>query len=59
MMHDPRSLREQARRCRVLSKTAVEPETIKQLRVWAVELAEDADQAERRAAEAEETIGSD
>jgi hypothetical protein len=38
-MHDPSSLREQARRCRVLSKTAVEPEVIEQLRVWAVELA--------------------
>src|ERR1700747_2846828 len=38
-MHDPNSLREQARRCRALSKTAVEPEVIEQLRVWAVELA--------------------
>ena len=45
-MHDPNSLREQARKCRVLSKTAVEPEVIEQLRVWAVELAEEADQAE-------------
>jgi len=32
-MHDPNSLREQARKCRVLSKTAVEPEVIEQLRV--------------------------
>jgi hypothetical protein len=46
-MHDPNSLREQARRCRALSKTAVEPEVIEQLRVWAVDLAEEADQAER------------
>jgi hypothetical protein len=45
-MHDPKSLREQARRCRALSKTAVEPEVIEQLRVWAVELAEEAEQAE-------------
>ena len=52
-MHDPSSLREQARRCRVLSKTAVEPEIIDQLRVWAVELAEEADQAEWQAAEGE------
>jgi hypothetical protein len=55
-MHDPNSLREQARRCRALSKTAVEPELIEQLRVWSVELAEEADQAEWRAAEDEETI---
>src|SRR5215475_11503101 len=58
LMHDPGSLREQARRCRALSKTAVEPEVIEQLRVWAVELAEEADQAEWRAAEGEETIVS-
>ena len=45
-MHDPRSLREQARRCRALAKTAAEPEVIEQLRVWAVELAEEADQVE-------------
>ena len=45
-MHDPSSLREQARRCRALAKTAVEPEVIEQLRVWAVELAEEADQVE-------------
>jgi len=55
-MNDPSSLREQARRCRALSKTAVEPAVIEQLRVWAVELAEEADQAEWRAAEGEETI---
>ena len=57
-MHDPSHLREQARRCRALSKTAIEPEVIEQLRVWAVELADEADQAEWRAAEAEETIVS-
>ena len=57
-MHDPRSLREQARRCRVLSKTAVEPEVREQLRVWSVELAEEADQAQRRAVEEEETAVS-
>jgi hypothetical protein len=55
-MHDPNSLREQARKCRVLSKTAIEPEVIEQLRVWAVELAEEAEQAERGVAEEEETI---
>jgi hypothetical protein len=52
-MHDPNSLREQARRCRALSKTAVEPEVSEQLRVWAVELAEEADQADWRAFEGE------
>jgi hypothetical protein len=52
-MHDPNSLRKQARKCRVLSKTAVEPEVIEQLRVWAVELAEEADQEEWRAFEVE------
>jgi hypothetical protein len=52
-MHDPISLREQARKCRALSKTAVEPEVIEQLRVWAVELAEEADQTECRAGEGE------
>jgi hypothetical protein len=52
-MHDPSSLREQARRCRALSKTAVEPEVIEQLRVWAVDLADEADQAERQEVEGE------
>ena len=53
-MHDPNSLREQARKCRVLSRAAIEPEVIEQLRIWAVELAEEADQAEWRAAEEHE-----
>jgi hypothetical protein len=55
-MHDPSSLREQARRCRALAKTAVEPEVIEQLRVWAVELVEDADELGWRAAQEDETI---
>jgi hypothetical protein len=55
-MNDPQCLREQARRCRALSKTAVEPEVIEQLCVWAVELAEEAEQAEWRAAEEEESV---
>ena len=55
-MHDPSSLREQARRCRALAKTAVEPEVIEQLRVWAVELAEEADQVEWGAGQEEKTI---
>jgi hypothetical protein len=55
-MNHPKSLREQARKCRALSKTAVEPEVIEQLRVWAVELAEEAEQVDWREAEGEETI---
>ena len=52
-MQDPSLLRKQAKRCRILSKTAVKPEIIEQLRVWAVELAEEADQAEWQAFEGE------
>jgi hypothetical protein len=51
LMREPDYSREQARRCRVLAKTATEPEIIEQLRVWSVELADEADAAERRAAE--------
>jgi hypothetical protein len=58
MMQNFSLLRKQAKRCRILSKTAVKPEVIEQLRVWAVELAEEADQAEWGAAEAEENIVS-
>ncbi len=50
-MHDPKHLHEQARKCRALMKNATEPEVIEQLRVWAVELAEEADEAERRTAD--------
>ena len=53
-MHDPNSLREQARKCRVLSRAAIEPEVSEQLRIWAVELAEEADHAEWRAEEEHE-----
>jgi hypothetical protein len=44
----PNYLRKLARRCLGLSKTAVEPEVIEQMQVWAVDLADEADQAERR-----------
>ena len=57
-MNDPTSLREEAKRCRTLSKIATEPDVIEQLRVWAVELAEEADQTEWRTAEREKTIVS-
>ena len=52
-MHDPKFLRDQARRCRTLMKSTVEPDVIDQLRVWAIELAEEADEVERRADERE------
>jgi hypothetical protein len=48
-MHNPKMLRGQARRCRTLMKTAMEPKVIEQLRLWAVELAEKADGVERAA----------
>jgi hypothetical protein len=41
--------RKLARRCRVLSKTAVDPELIDQMRVWAIDFADEADKMERRA----------
>jgi hypothetical protein len=46
-MDNPKMLRGQARRCRALMKTVMEPEVIEQLRLWAVELAEEADDVER------------
>jgi hypothetical protein len=47
-MRLPNYFRQLARRCLGFSKTAVEPEVIEQMQVWAVDLAEEADQAERR-----------
>jgi hypothetical protein len=44
----PNHFRKLARRCLVLSKTVAEPELIEQMRVWAVDVADEADQAERR-----------
>ena len=48
-MRDPDIMREQARRCHALSKTAIEPDVIEQLRVWSVELIDEADSVERSA----------
>ena len=42
--------RELARRCCALAKVAAEPEVEEQLRLWAVEFADQADEAERRSA---------
>ena len=50
-MTDPNDLRQQARKCRVLAKTAIDHELIEQLRIWYVELADEADTVERHAAE--------
>jgi len=41
--------RKLARRCRVLSKTADDPELIDQMRIWAVDFADRADEVERHA----------
>ena len=41
--------RKLARRCCVLSKTAVDPELVDQMRLWAVDFADEADKVERRA----------
>jgi thiaminase len=52
-MPDANYFRELARRCCTLAKAANVPEIKEQLRVWAVEFADQADEAERRAAERE------
>ena len=52
-MTDPNHLREQARKCRVLAKTAIDPELMEQLRIWSVELADEADAVGRHVAESE------
>jgi hypothetical protein len=56
LMQDSNNLREQARKCRTLANTAIEPKLIEQLREWSIELANEADRVERRAAEVEGTI---
>jgi hypothetical protein len=53
-MRDPQKLRNLARRCLELAKSSVEPEVIEQLRCWAIELADAADEVERGAREPSE-----
>jgi len=53
-MRDPNYLRDQEKRCRTLSKSAIEPDLIEQLRVWSVELADEADAVERQAVDSDE-----
>jgi hypothetical protein len=48
-MRVPNYFRKLARRCLVLSKTAVEPEVIEQMRVWAVDFADEAERRDHRA----------
>ena len=55
-MQDPNHLREQARKCRKLSKTVLEPDLIEQLRVWSAELADEADAVERSSVQDEKTL---
>ena len=46
-MHDPREFRDLARKCRERAKCSMEPDVIEQLRRWATELADAADEIER------------
>jgi hypothetical protein len=48
-MPDASDFRELTRRCCALAKVATKPEVKEQLRLWAVEFANEADEAERRA----------
>jgi hypothetical protein len=56
-MRDSHDVRDLARECRERAMTAIEPDVIDQLRLWAVELADEADDIERSAesGSAEET----
>ena len=47
-MRDPQECWSLARKCRERAKTAIERDIIDQLRLWAVELADQADEIERR-----------
>jgi hypothetical protein len=40
--------RKLARRCRILARTAGDPELVDQMRIWAVDFADEADKVERR-----------
>jgi hypothetical protein len=53
-MHNPQDLRSLSRECRERAKTALEPEVIVQLRLWAIELAVEADDVEWRSEDGEE-----
>ena len=53
LMKDASSLLKLVRRCRDLEKTAIAPEVVEQLRIWATELAGMAEDSESRAVQAE------
>jgi hypothetical protein len=48
-MGNPNLLRQHARKCRSLLKTTDDPNIAEQLRVWAIELVDEAETVERRA----------
>ena len=47
-MHDPQDLRGLARKCRMMAKPSLQPGVNEQLWLWAAELADYADEIERR-----------
>jgi hypothetical protein len=47
-MDDPQELRDLARKCRMLTNISLKPSVNKQLWLWAAELADYADEIERR-----------
>jgi hypothetical protein len=53
-MHDPKDLREIARKCRERAKSTMNPVVTEQLRRWATELAEAAHAIERTGCEPKE-----
>ena len=53
-MHDPNELRDLARKCRERAKSTLDPAITEQLRCWAIELADAADDIERTGCEPEE-----
>ena len=53
VMTDAKYLLDLGRRCREVGKTAIEPDVIEQLRMWATELAEMAEDLESRAVQPE------
>jgi hypothetical protein len=54
-MFIPEYLHKLARRCLRLSKTAIDPEVIEQMQVWAVDLADEAERGARQSKTAQRT----
>lgn len=55
-MHDPKEFRDLARRCRERAKHSLNPDAVSQLRRWAAELADAADEVERAAGEPADAV---